>query len=378
MWHYWIGSSILQSASDIMNPGPRFFILLAAFLWLSSLCVENTLAQQLQMQTMQHSVGAVSHNANVRSRSATTSTALPLSSSNKLTKPAAKAVQKILVLPDFLISRLSVTPTKIHSGGKITVHAVIKNIGSTTYQRVLFRVVERRSRHTIGQKDVALRAGIDTQTSLQIRLTGKGLINLEAVIDPDRRIAELNERNNSLSTQVHFIPNIHFAAVSKKSTHGNSRNIPAMTITTAKLTAKPNRNLPAVGRSSRFVQPKTTIPVFANNILHPKIPTKPLPHLIQLNKRTTGSIISTNTFGRMSSQFRKNAIGAKVLPKKIAGLNPGGSSPVLSPRLKLKPFGTMTPYGSGIFQVNKPSQGEPGYPVKPMISSGFLADPVLW
>ncbi len=109
-------------------------------------------------------------------------------------KPPPRATQD--VFPDLSISKFSVSPRQIISGKSVKLTAHIQNSGTRPLQNVTIKYYNTKTKEVLGKDVVSIRAQTSKRSTIAVPLTGKGRTTLSAIVDPDRKIKERNERNN--------------------------------------------------------------------------------------------------------------------------------------------------------------------------------------
>ncbi len=120
---------------------------------------------------------------------------------SRFTEKPLKSPQRI-VLPDLLISRFSASPKQIKSGDTVRLTVQIKNTGKQSLRKLTIAFYDLNSNKIVAKKVVSIAGGASKYASTMVSLTGKGRVKIAAIVDPDRKIKESNEKNNEIKTTV--------------------------------------------------------------------------------------------------------------------------------------------------------------------------------
>lgn len=125
-------------------------------------------------------------------------------------KPAKKPVRNPLrrakkkVLPDFVVSSLSLSPPTVSAGQKSRLTIALANKSSSGPHTVLVRC--RQGNKTLATKRTVIQAGQQQHLNMMVQPAGTGRQALAIVVDADRRIHESNEQNNTTTTHITVNP----------------------------------------------------------------------------------------------------------------------------------------------------------------------------
>lgn len=134
-----------------------------------------------------------------------------------ITRPPAKAVIRnipaagrkaavLAQLPDLVIGRLYVTPSMIHAGDRISLRVRVSNHSTMAIRGIKVRFLNRQNRRVLGEKTLNLAAGAFAVSQLRTTLVGNGRVDIAAILDPNQRVAERNEKNNMAQLQLSVTP----------------------------------------------------------------------------------------------------------------------------------------------------------------------------
>lgn len=123
----------------------------------------------------------------------------------KMTPSEQPVNKQITVLPDYSITRLTISPQKINSGDIVELRAEIINAGGAVSQKVKISFLQGRK--TLGEQDITIGPRSISHSEIKVPIIGKaGGVTIVAVIDPDRQITESNEWNNNTQTHITITP----------------------------------------------------------------------------------------------------------------------------------------------------------------------------
>ncbi len=108
-------------------------------------------------------------------------------------KPDQQRLEALKKLPDLIITQVT---SKAGRGSHQTLRATVKNIGKTDANRVTIRFLNARTKKSLGEKTISVRRGKTAVASLTIAMSGTGRVEIQALIDPNHRLKELNRKNN--------------------------------------------------------------------------------------------------------------------------------------------------------------------------------------
>ncbi len=109
-------------------------------------------------------------------------------------------------LPDLVIGRLYTSTHGIHSGDTISLRVKVSNRSSTSIRGIKVRFLNQQRRQVLAEKTLNLAAGAFSVSQLNTPVFGNGRTNIVAIIDPNRRITERNETNNTAQIQLSITP----------------------------------------------------------------------------------------------------------------------------------------------------------------------------
>ncbi len=122
----------------------------------------------------------------------------------RFTEKPLKTPRRI-ALPDLLISRFSISPKQVNSGDTVRLTVQIKNIGKQSLKKVTIKFFDLGSNKLLAKKVVSIAGGASKYSTTMVPFTGKGRIKIAAIVDPDRKIKESNEKNNEIITMVSIL-----------------------------------------------------------------------------------------------------------------------------------------------------------------------------
>ncbi|HED13546.1 MAG TPA: hypothetical protein ENI62_07830 [Gammaproteobacteria bacterium] len=196
-----------------MSAPNRFkHIVMAASMVLGS-GVSAVFALQLQMitpgQYTRNDAGGTS------TRSAVSTTTSPVARpragagagvSTRRIQAVGKTAAVLKQLPDLVIGRLYATANVIHSGDNISLQVKVSNRSSIAIRGIRVRFLNRQSRQVLGEKTLNLAAGAFAVSRLNTPVVGNGRVGIAAILDPNQRVAERNEKNNAAQLQLSITP----------------------------------------------------------------------------------------------------------------------------------------------------------------------------
>lgn len=124
-------------------------------------------------------------------------------------------------LPDLSISSFSTTPGQLAVGAKVVSILGVKNQGTRLLRRVRIQLLNGST--VVQQKYIDLPANQVITEKWSTTLTHPGAITFTAVVDPDNRIAESNERNNRVGKRVEIRNRLAQVPSARPTTPGNDR-----------------------------------------------------------------------------------------------------------------------------------------------------------
>ncbi len=102
--------------------------------------------------------------------------------------------KKLKLLPDLIVETFTVTPVKPVAGDKVTMRVTIRNKGEKSLKNI--GLVYMAGRRKIAEDTLSIKAGGVVKSEKKTVFDKSGPIRLEVLVDPQRRIKELDKKNN--------------------------------------------------------------------------------------------------------------------------------------------------------------------------------------